>query len=118
MNWKIIFILSLLPASAMAFDNGPRVVGCDYKFSNNVGTDKCLITGSGMQMGTLWMSFKLNTNQYRYMSDSPNVLSQIDSNGKVLHSYRVKNSSAQCRPGGIKADKYQFSNGDYICLYN
>ena len=53
MNWKKAILLCLIPTSAMAFDNGPRVVGCDFKFGNNAGTDKCLITGSGMQMGSL-----------------------------------------------------------------
>jgi hypothetical protein len=118
MNWKKALLLCLIPTATMAFDNGPRVVGCDFKFGNNAGTDKCLITGSGMQMGTLWVAFKLHNSQYRYLSDNPNTLDQIDSKGKVLRSYRVRNTTAQCRPGGIQADKYAFANGDYICLYH
>ena len=117
MKIVILFFLGILPLSGLALDNGARVVGCDYKFGNVADTDTCVILGSGMQQGTLWIAFKAAGNRFRYTSDKPSQLDQIDSNGNTLRSYPIRNSQAQCRPGGGKADRYQFRNGDYVCLY-
>lgn len=111
-------IVGLFPVSALAFDNGARVVGCDYKFGSVVETDTCLILGSGMQMGILWVAFKAGNQRFRYFSDAPNVLEQIDGKGNRIRSHSIRNTQAQCRPGGVKADRYQFRNGDYVCLYD
>jgi hypothetical protein len=119
MCWKkTVLLFCLAPLTTFGFDNGPRVVGCDYKFGALFETDKCLITGSGMQMGNLWVAFKVKKSEFLYQSDNPNFLDKIDAKGNVLKSYRVKNLQSQCRPGGIEADKYEFSNGDFICLYD
>lgn len=117
MTFTKLLLFMLLPASALAFDNGPRVVGCDYKLGNDFGTDKCLVTGSGMQMGTLWIAFRVKSKEYRYTSDAPKRLDQINKSGAVIQSYPIRNTQSQCRPGGANADRYQFQNGDFICLY-
>lgn len=94
------------------------MVSCYYKFGELLETVKCLIIGKGMQMGNLWVAFKVKNSKFRYLSDNPNFLDKIGTKDNVFKSYRFKNSQSQCRPGGTEADGYEFSNEDFICLYD
>ena len=126
-NWIKIIISCLFPLAAIANSESPRVVACDYKFGNKFTVDICLITGGGIMqarpgqsMGSLWIAFKIKKIEYRFIRNSLNLLEQIDADtNAVLHSYKITNSVSQCRGGSFDvADKYEFSNGDYICLYS
>lgn len=108
--------LSML-APAMAYDNGPQVIGCDYKFGKTEGTSKCLIVGSGMNQGISWLVFQVEKKRFRYDDSSPTKIERINKSGNVIATYKVENSSGQCRPGGRTADIYAFSNNDRVCLY-
>ncbi len=103
--------------SAKAYDNGPQVLGCDFKFGAREGTDKCLIIGSGMGQGISWVVFEVNKKRYRYDSSSPKQLELLDSANKKIKTHSITNATEQCRPGGREADVYSFDNGDRICLY-
>lgn len=107
----------LLSFSAKALDNGPKAIGCDFKFGKNEGTEQCLIVGSGMNQGIEWVVFEVDRKRFRYESSSPKQIEYVNRANKRLKMYAVKNERQQCRPGGIDADVYVFENGDRICLY-
>ena len=107
----------VMSSSAVAYDNGPRVVGCDYKIGKNEETDKCLILGSGTNQGISWIVFEVKGKRFRYQYSSPKIIELIGKSGKTLRRQSVRKLEEQCRPGGRDADVYAFSNGDRICLY-
>jgi hypothetical protein len=114
----LALMAALLSAgTAWAYDNGPQVVGCDYKLGKAEGTDKCLIVGSGMNEGISWLVFEVKGKRFRYTDSSPNSIELISKSGKTVESYAISNSNGQCRPGGQSADIYAFSSGDRVCLY-
>jgi len=114
----IALIMGLLVSGAVfGYDNGPQVVGCDYKLEKIEGTDKCLIVGSGVNQGISWLVFEVKGKRFRYTDDSPDSIELINESGETVQSYSVRNSNEQCRPGGRDADVYAFSNGDRVCLY-
>jgi hypothetical protein len=107
----------LASGTAIGYDNGPQIVGCDYKLGKAEGTDKCLIVGSGMNQGISWLVFEVKGKRFRYTDSSADSIELIDKSGKAIKNYSVRNSNEQCRPGGKAADVYAFSNGDRVCLY-
>ena len=114
----ILLILGVLSSSAaFSHDNGPQMVGCDYKLGATEGTDKCLIVGSGTNQGISWVVFEVKGKRFRYSDDSPSSIEKIDKSGKIVKNYSVRNLHEQCRPGARSTDVYAFSNGDRICLY-
>ena len=108
--------LTLLP-KAIAYDNGPQSLACDYSFEKREGTDTCLIVGSGTNQGGTWVVFEVLDRRFRYSSATPEIIEVIDDQGIVLDEYPMSNSYGQCRPGGREADIYDFENGDRICIY-
>ena len=108
--------LTLLP-KAIAYDNGPQSLACDYSFEKREGTETCLILGSGTNQGTTWVVFEVAERRFRYYSSTPNTIEQLDEQAEVLAEYPVSNSYGQCRPGGREADIYDFANGDRVCIY-
>ena len=116
-----------------AYDNGPRVVGCDYRGNamEKLKADSCFIPSSGMQMGQSWLivrpgisnlycRFEDNHGSTRNQSErwqkariqtGPDYDSPINWQGSFI--YR----DGQCRPGGADAAVYELSNGAKICLY-
>lgn len=103
--------------TALAFDNGPQVVGCDYKLGKTEGTDLCLIVGSGVNLGMSWLVFEVKGKRFKYTDSVSNSIELIDKSGKTVEIYSIRNSDEQCRPSGNSADVYAFSNGDRVCLY-
>ena len=103
--------------SVFGYDNGPQILGCDYKLGKVEGTGQCLIVGSGMNQGISWVVFELKNKRFRYSSSSTNSIELINKSGKTLQNYAVNNSDGECRPGGKFADIYEFKNGDRVCLY-
>lgn len=104
-------------SAAHGFDNGPQMVGCDYRLGKAAGTDKCLIVGSGMNQGISWLVFQVKGKRFRYTEAAPDSIELIDKSGKTLKRFPAGNSNEQCRPGGRPADVYAFANGDRVCLY-
>lgn len=104
-----------VPASA--YDNGPQVLACDYKFGKSEGTDKCLIHGSGTNQGITWVVFEVKNKRFRYVDSSPNSIELLNKSNNPTAKYAVTNTNTQCRPGGKDADVYTFRNGDRICIY-
>lgn len=113
----IPIVLLMLASAAQAYDNGPQVIGCDYRFGKKEGVDRCLIAGSGMNQGVSWVVFELQGQRYRYEDDAPDQLTLITGEGKTVATRKVRNHKASCRAGAREADVYQFENGDRICLY-
>ncbi len=117
-KWAAVWLsASLTPCLAYGYDNGPQVVGCDYRLGAQAGSDSCLVVGSGMAQGISWVVFEVAGRRYRYSDAASEVLEQVDRAGEVLATYPVRNTSAPCRPGGGEADSYELANGDQICLY-
>lgn len=116
-NWVLSIVFCFMAYPAFAYDNGPQVLGCDYKLGKAEGTGKCLIAGSGINQGISWLVFEVKGKRYRYSDDSANNIELINKAGKVTATFSVHNSSGQCRPGGKDADIYAISNGDRVCLY-
>ena len=112
----LILSMAVVP-TAVALDNGPQTVACDYKFGHFGGTEQCLILGSGTNQGISWVTFKVNKKIFRYSSSSPGTIQRLNQALEQVGSFPVTNSQAQCRPGGTEADRYVFVNGDYICIY-
>ena len=102
---------------AIAYDNGPQSLACDYSFEKREGTDTCLIVGSETNQGVTWVVFEVLDRRFRYSSAAPDIIEAIDDQATVLDEYPVSNSYGQCRPGGREADIYDFVNGDRICIY-
>jgi len=115
--FKVLALSVIFINNAYAYDNGPQVLACDYKLGDIEGTEICLIEGSGVNQGMSWVVFELMKKKYRHYSSSPNKIQHIDSSGKVVAEYPIKNFEGQCRPGGRDADVYEFNNGDRICIY-
>lgn len=120
MSKKKFFLALLLTTSTVvaAYDSGPSVVGCDYKFGKKEDTDSCLIVGAGTQMDETHIMFKVKQTYYIWRDTHPKVLEKVTKDGNLIQNLSITNSQEQCRPGGRNADKYEFRNGDYICLYN
>lgn len=112
-----LLVLLLGSPLAQAYDNGPQVVGCDFRLGKSEGVDRCLITGSGTNQGITWVVFELKGQRYRFEDSSPTVLELITPDGKTQSTRKIKNHPGPCRAGGRDADVYQFDNGDRICLY-
>ncbi|MDR2208500.1 MAG: hypothetical protein LBE22_05960 [Azoarcus sp.] len=104
-------------SAAFAYDNGPQVLGCDYKLGTSEGTGKCLIVGSGMNQGISWIVFEVEGKKFRYDDSSADKIELLDKTDEAIATYSVSRSDAQCRPGGKSADVYAFANGDRVCLY-
>jgi|GEM_PF-5528408 len=110
----------LWPSPAQAYDSGPRNVPCDYFFDGKpMQTDNCLVLGSGMNQGILWMSLKVGGKQYAFVwgDGGGGTVDLRDSAQKTIWSGSFRDSNDQCRPGGPKASIYSISNGDKLCLY-
>ena len=102
---------------AHALDQGPRIMGCDYRFGKDEGVDKCLIVGNGMNQGQSWVVFEVRGRRFRFNDSEPGIIEKISSKGDTLQKLKGRNEQAQCRPGAKEADAYVFSNGDRVCLY-
>ncbi len=113
-----VFMIGLMTwATVSAYDNGPQVLACDYRFGKSEGTGQCLIVGSGISTGVSWLVFEVKKKRFRYTSSSENEIELINKSGETLKTYAVSNTEGQCRPGGRSADIYDFKNGDRVCLY-
>jgi hypothetical protein len=116
--WLHTLVLASAPLSpALAYDNGPQTLGCDYKLGKVEGSGKCLIVGSGLNQGISWLVFELNGKRFRYTDSSPNSIEIVDKSGKAIAKKSITNSNGQCQPGGKSADIYAFADGDRVCLY-
>ena len=116
----ILFIVAIpyfSPSAVYGYDDGPKAVGCDYTLQGRSATDICLINGSGMNQGILWVTFEVNGQRYRHASSAPDTLKKINAIGSVIQAYPIRRAEEQCRPGGKVADVFSFQNGDNICLY-
>jgi hypothetical protein len=113
----IIMIPHTGPTAVYGYDDGPKAVGCDYSLHGRSASDICLINGSGMNQGILWITFEVNGQRYRHASSAPESLKKISATGAVIQAYPIRRAEEQCRPGGKAADVFSFRNGDRICLY-
>lgn len=117
-NLPVVVMFSFLIVNvALAYDNGPRAIGCDYKLGKDEDTGTCLIVGSGTNQGISWVTFEVKKKRFRYADSSANTIELIDKLGKAIAKYSVNRSNGQCRPGGRDADIFAIGNGDRICLY-
>jgi hypothetical protein len=73
--------------------------------------------GSGVNQGVAWVVFEIQGKRFSYMDSAEDQIELLDKNDKTLATYPVTNLYGPCRPGGEKADVYDFENGDRICLY-
>jgi hypothetical protein len=116
-----------------AYDNGPRVVGCDYRGNamEKLKADSCFIPSSGMQMGQSWLIVRpgISNLYYRFEDNQGSIRNQSER----LQKARIQTGpdydspinwqgsfiyrDGQCRPGGADAAVYELSNGTKICLY-
>jgi len=58
---------ALIANQAIAYDNGPQVIGCDYRLTvkSAMKTDTCFLPTTGMQMGISTMIIRPgNSNTY------------------------------------------------------
>lgn len=107
---------TLLPSISTAYDNGSQTLACDYIFNRQVGTGTCLILGSGMNQGILWVVFEVQNQRFRYYGDAE-MIELLNENNEAIAAYPVTNFFGSCQPGGPDADVYDFANGDRVCLY-
>ncbi len=117
---SIFFIIAIPyigPTAVYSYDEGPKAVGCDYSLQGRSTSDICLINGSGMNQGILWITFEVNGQRYRHASSAPETLEKISATGSAIQTYPIRRAEEQCRPGGKAADVFSFRNGDRICLY-
>ena len=113
-----VFMIGLMTwAIVSAYDNGPQVLACDYRFGKSEGTGQCLIVGSGISTGVSWLVFEVKKKRFRYSSSSENEIELVNKSGETLKTYAVRNSEGQCRPGGRSAGIYEIKNGYRVCLY-
>jgi hypothetical protein len=108
---------ALMSASALAYDNGPQVIGCDYKLGKSAGTTKCLIVGSGTNQGVSWLVFEVQGKRFRYSDADEDKIERVNRSGDTLSAQPVERTTGPCRPGGKSADVFEFKNGDRVCLY-
>jgi len=113
---KIMTVGLLASGVAWGYDNGPQVIGCDYKLGKAEGTGTCLIVGSGLNQGISWIVFEVNGMRWRY-TDAPSEIELVAKSGETAEKYAISHSNGQCRPGGKPADVYTFPNGARVCLY-
>jgi hypothetical protein len=123
MTWKTrickglsVMAASAVSAAALAYDDGPRTVGCDYRLGKSEGTAQCLIVGSGMNQGITWVVFEVRGRRFSH-TEGEDRIARVNKAGDTLATYPVTLSRGQCRPGGRAADIYAFGNGDRVCLY-
>ena len=123
--------LALSCSNAAAFDNGPRVIGCDYRLKgqSEMQTNTCFLPMTGTQMGYTTVIVRPGNSRlyYRFEDNSGSLDSvkwkkakiQTGSNydSKGLWSGTFRYSNKQCRPGGANASVYDLSNGAKFCLY-
>ena len=128
----LIAITGLI-APAYAFDNGPRVLGCDFRSSagESLKAESCFIPSSGTQMGESWLIVRPGNSKlyYRFENNHGATRNQTerwqrakiqtgsdyDSPIKWQGGYVEK--YGQCRPGGAEAGIYELDNGAKICIY-
>ena len=127
-----IAVTSLI-APAYAFDNGPRVVGCEFRSSaaENLNADNCLIPSSGTQMGQSWLIVRPGNSKlyYRFEDNHGAARNQAEKwqrakiqagsehNSPINWQGSFTYKHGQCRPGGASADIYELGNGAKICIY-
>jgi len=116
---------------AAAFDNGPRVIGCDYRIKgqSEMHTDICFLPMTGTTQGYTTVIVRPGNSKlfYRFVDNDGTLDStkwkkakvQTGSNydSKTLWSGTFRESHKQCRPGGRDAWVYELSNGTKFCLY-
>ena len=124
-------VILLSCSSAAAFDNGPQVVGCDYRLNkqSEMQADTCFLPMTGTQMGYTTVIVRPGNSKLFYrFEDNYGSLdstkwrkakiqtgSRYDS--KSLWSGTFRYSNKQCRPGGANSSVYDLSNGAKFCLY-
>ena len=116
---SIALVVCLGPAVS-AMDSGPRVVGCDWSYGKAMRTESCLIVGSGFMLGGVeLMAVKIGNRKQMYVfEDDHAALYEGDTvETKKLWEGTVQADEAQCRPGGVIAQRYRASDGLTLCLY-
>ena len=118
---------------AFGYDNGPQVIGCDFRVSSTseLKTEICLIPSSGMQMGYGWIVIRPeSTKDYYRLHDNHGAELNNDKRWQkaeikdgqafgsaVIWKGNFTSRTGQCRPGGRDASIYEISNGAKFCLY-
>ena len=135
---KTIRVLVFLTTSfatmpAIAFDNGPKVLGCDFRTNANesLKADSCFIPTSGMQMGQSWIVIRPGYSSLYYRLEDNQGATRIeherwvrakiqkgsDYDSQTVWQGTFQYREGQCRPGGADASIYDLSNGAMFCLY-
>ena len=123
----------LLALPVMAYDNGPKVIGCDFRTNadESLKADICFIPTSGMQMGQSWIVIRPgNLDLYYRFEDNQGATSIDNERWRRAKIQRVSNYDSytvwqgtfkyregQCRSGGADAAIYDLNNGARFCLY-
>lgn len=120
---KIIVNTSIICSLLIAFPSysnvsSPQIIPCDYKIKNTTDTTSCVVDGV-TQMGEMTTVVKVDKLRFRWSSSASDSIELINKDFDVIKTYRGKiREDVQCRLGSFeKAERWEFSNGDYICLY-
>ena len=70
----------LLALPVMAYDNGPKVIGCDFRAhaDESPKADICFIPTSGMQMGQSWVVIRPGNLELYYRLEGSQGATSID----------------------------------------
>jgi hypothetical protein len=132
-NLLQLSVLLGVASPAFGYDNGPRVIGCDFRESSTSKqkAEICFIPSSGMQMGYGWIVIRPeSTKNYYRLHDNhgaelgenkrwqkAEILDGQAFGSAVIWKGNFTYRKGQCRPGGRDASIYEISNGAKFCLY-
>ena len=119
---------------SLAFDNGPRVIGCDYRTNANdpLKAEMCFIPSSGTQMGITHLVIRPGQSSLYYRLEDnygatrnkaerwekAKIQAGDHYDSPTQWQGVFKQRGGHCRPGGADASIYELSNGAKFCLYD
>ena len=114
-------LFSLVASSALAMDNGPRVVACEWTSkSGHSDVDICLIVSQGRFSGgveTTALRIGIRPELYLFEKSLVKIYESSSVDTPPLWVGRFSKDETQCRPAGRTATRYSMSNGTVLCLY-
>jgi hypothetical protein len=114
-------IFGLVAGSALAMDNGPKVVACEWTTkSGHSDVDICLIVSQGQFSGGVALTAVPVGNlpeMYLFQDKRARLFEGSSVDTKKLWEGRVRTDEAQCRPAGKLATRFTMSDGTVLCLY-